>query len=78
MEFFWAKNILLKHYEQELFFHNMSQGPPNPGFMQEEVQKLDFLKKPSQELNFFSCFRVPMNPPKTWNAKLEVASFFDI
>ena len=33
--------------------HNMPQGPPNPGFMQEKVQKGDFLKKPSQELNFF-------------------------
>ena len=26
-------------------FHNMSQGPPNPGFIQEKVQKGDFLKK---------------------------------
>ena len=33
--------------------HNMPQGPPNPGFMQEKVQKGDFLKKPSQELKFF-------------------------
>ena len=32
---------------------NMSQGPPNPGFMQEEVQKGDFLQKLSRELNFF-------------------------
>ena len=32
--------------------HNMPQGPPNPGFMQEKVQKGDFLKKPSQELFF--------------------------
>jgi hypothetical protein len=32
---------------------NMSQGPPNPGFMQEKVQKGDFLKKPSRELIFF-------------------------
>ena len=31
---------------------NMPQGPPNPGFMQEKVQKGDFLKKPSRELNF--------------------------
>jgi hypothetical protein len=30
--------------------HKMSQGPPNPGFMQEKVQKGDFLKKPLQEL----------------------------
>ena len=38
------------------FFHNLSQGPPNPGFMQEKVQKGDFLKKDSRELKFFSCF----------------------
>jgi hypothetical protein len=25
--------------------HNLSQGPPNPGFMQKKVQKGDFLKK---------------------------------
>ena len=25
--------------------HNMPQGPQNPGFMQEKVQKGDFLKK---------------------------------
>jgi hypothetical protein len=31
--------------------HNMSQGLPNQGFMQEKVQKGDFLKKPSRELN---------------------------
>ena len=27
--------------------HNMPQGPPNPGFMLEKLQKGDFLKKPS-------------------------------
>ena len=31
----------------------MPQDPPNPGFMQEKVQKGDFLKKPSRELIFF-------------------------
>ena len=31
----------------------MSQGLPNAGFMQEKVQKGDFLKKPSRKLNFF-------------------------
>ena len=31
----------------------MFQGPPNQGFMQEKVQKRDFLKKPSLEVNFF-------------------------
>ena len=33
--------------------HNMPQGQPNPGFMQENVQKGDFRKKPSGELIFF-------------------------
>ena len=37
--------------------HNLSQGPPNPGFMQKKVQKGDFLKKPSQELKNYFCFR---------------------
>jgi len=31
----------------------MPQGPPNPGFMQEKVQKGDFLKKPSRKLKFY-------------------------
>ena len=31
-------------------FYNMSQGPANPGFMQEKVQKGDFQKKSSREL----------------------------
>ena len=33
--------------------HNMPQGPTNPWFMQEKVQKWDFLKKDSRELKFF-------------------------
>jgi hypothetical protein len=32
---------------------NMSQGPPNPGFIQEKVQKGDFLKKSSRELKTY-------------------------
>ena len=35
------------------FFRNMTQGPPNPEYMQEKGQKGDFLKKPSRELKFF-------------------------
>jgi hypothetical protein len=31
-------------------FSNFAKGPPNPGFMQEKVQKGDFLKKDSREL----------------------------
>ena len=45
--------------------HNTCQGPPNPGFMQEKVQKWDFLKKPSRELFFCFCFRflwIPQRP----------------
>ena len=53
--FFGAKSILLKHYENgnKNFFCNSFQGPPNPRFMQEKVQKGDFLKKPSRELIYF-------------------------
>ena len=55
--------------------HNLSQGPPNPGFMQEKVQKGDFLKK---DFDFFLLFYVPMNLSKAWNAKLEAGSFFAV
>jgi hypothetical protein len=40
------------------FFLNMFQGPANPGFMQEKVQKGDFLKKPLRELKNFFSFRI--------------------
>ena len=53
----------------------MPQGPPNPGFMQEKVQKENFLKKPSRELKIFCCF---MNLSKAWSAELEAASFFAV
>ena len=33
--------------------HNLSQGPQNPGFIQEKVQKGDFRTKDSRELGFF-------------------------
>ena len=56
----------------------MSQGPPNPGFMQEKVQKGDFLKKALMRIETFLLFQVPMNPSKAWNAKLEAASFFAV
>ena len=35
-----------------IFFHNMTQGPPNPEYMQEKVQKGDFLKSPHGNWNF--------------------------
>ena len=47
----------LRKWQQEKNIHNLSQGPPNPGLMQEKVLKGDFLKKDSRELKFFSCFR---------------------
>ena len=37
--FFWS---IMKMAIRK-FFHNMSQGLPNPGFMQEKVQKGDLL-----------------------------------
>ena len=39
--------------EKLKYIHNMSQSPPNTRFMQEKVQKGDFLKKPLRELKFF-------------------------
>ena len=57
-KFFWPKaffsSIMKMRIRKE--FHNLSQGPPNPGFIQEKVQKGDFLKKDSRELNFFFLF----------------------
>ena len=56
--------------------HNLSQGWPNPGFMQEKVHKGDFLKKDSGELIFvLFCFRFLWSP-RAWNARLGVGIFF--
>ena len=56
--FFWPKAFFWSIMKMaiRIFFRNMSQGLPNPGFMQEKVQKGDFLKKDSRDLNFFCCF----------------------
>jgi hypothetical protein len=46
-------------------FYIVTQGPHNPEFMQEKVQKEDYLKKPSQELKNYFCFRfllIPQTP----------------
>ena len=60
-----------------IFFRKMSQGLANPGFMQEKVQKVDFLKKDLRELIFF-LLHVPMNLSKAWNAKLEAGIFLTV
>ena len=43
--FFWPKAFFWSIMKMAIrkFFRNMSQGLPNPGFMQEKVQKGDFL-----------------------------------
>ena len=58
-EIFLANSILLKQYENDnkKKIHNTSQGPLNPGFMQEKVKKGDFLKKGSRELKNYFRFR---------------------
>ena len=58
-KFFWPKVFFWSIMKVVIrnFFRIMSQGPPNPGFMQEKVQKGDFLKKPSWQLKFFCSFR---------------------
>ena len=43
--FFWG--IMKMGIRNDI--HNLSQGPQNPGFIQEKVQKGDFLKKDSRE-----------------------------
>ena len=52
-KFFWPKAFFWSIMKMGIRknIHNLSQGPPNPGFMQEKVQKGDFLKKDSQKLN---------------------------
>ena len=56
---FWPKAFFWSIMKMAIrnFFRIMSQGLPNPGFMQEKLQKGDFLKKPSWELKFFCWFR---------------------
>ena len=49
---FWPEAFFWSIMEMAIrkFFHNLSQGPPNPGFMQKKVQKGDFPK--SENWNF--------------------------
>ena len=53
--FFWPKAFFSSIMKMGIGknIHKLSQSPPNPGFVQEKVQKGDFLKKDSQELNIF-------------------------
>ena len=44
-------------------FHNMSQGPPNLEFMQEKVQKRDFLKKNPARMEKIFLFENHMRTP---------------
>ena len=57
--FFWPKSFFWSIMEMAIrkFFCNMSQGLPNPGFMQEKVQKGDFLWCPMMKKNFNPFFR---------------------
>ena len=50
--FFLTKSILLKRYENDNTKknHKTSQGLPNPGFMQEKVQKEGFQKNEGLKL----------------------------
>ena len=57
--YFWSKAFFWINMKMTMKkkFHNMSQGPQNPGFMQEKVQNGDFLKKAIVRIDFFCCFR---------------------
>ena len=39
-----------------ILFRNMTQGPPNPEYMQEKVQTGDFLKKALTEIEILFLF----------------------
>ena len=58
-EFFWPKAFFWSIMRMAIRknIHNLSQGQPNPGFMQEKVQKGDFLKKELRELKLLFCYR---------------------
>ena len=56
----------------------MPMVPPNPGFMQEKVQKGYFLKEGLTSIDSFCLFQVPMNLPKAWNTKLEAGIFLAV
>ena len=58
-KFFWPKAFFWSIMKMAIrnFFRNMSQGLPNPGFMQEKVQKGDFLWCPMMKTNFNPFFR---------------------
>ena len=57
--FFWPKPFFWSIMKMAIrnFFRNMSQGLPNPGFMQEKVQKADFLWSPMVKKIFNPFFR---------------------
>ena len=69
--FFWLKLFFWSIMKMAIrnFFCIMTQGLPNPGFMQEKVQEGDFLKKPSRKLKNIFCFRFEWLPwrPGTLN-----------
>ena len=57
--FFWPKAFfwIIMKMGLRKFFRNMSQGLPNPGFMQEKMQKGDFLRCPMMKIFFNPFFR---------------------
>ena len=69
--FFWSimKVKLSKN------FPKMSKGPLNPLLRSAKVQKEDFLRKPSQDLEKHFCFGFVWIPQTPGKGKLEVACF---
>ena len=56
-EYFWSNFFQISCTSSKVPFWQFFNFSKNPGYMQEKVQKGDFLKKPSRELKFFCCFR---------------------
>ena len=59
LKFFWPKAFFWSILKMTISknIHNMSQGPPNPGFMQINVRKGDFLKNWIGSEYFFGCLK---------------------
>ena len=80
LKFFWPKAFFWSIMKMAIRknIHNLSQGPPNQRFMQENVQKDDFLKKPLRELKNYFCFRFLWIPETPGRVNWKRLVFFTI
>ena len=76
-KFFFAKSILLKHYETVINKKNSENVPGSAKSMIKVSQRTKrvFSKKALTGFEKLFLFWVHMNPSNNWKVKLEVASF---